>query len=264
MTELLDVLGLLMGGGAKVAPKLGATAARVSRDVHPLIQEQLYGRPFKDTERFIQPPRWEGMPFHHKVSSDVPEAARELGYDIPVFHSTNSSIPFNEFKIPERELGIHTGTPTAALTRGDRLGSSGIIPLLMRSQNPLVTHDMNIWTPSKMADHLYQRGWRDPLVKEAKGVKDRFFHPDYGPEDEDVLINQTLLTKRAEEYDNIQRGLAPQMRQLLQNKGYDSVKYNNGMEDPGSWSYMALNPNQLRVPWAKFDPSKVNSGNIWE
>jgi len=254
MTELLDVLSLL-AGGAKVAPKLGATAARVGHTLDPMVQKQLFKKPFtreikdinpqSDIElrdfSTVHPPSWNTMPQTWETSSQIPEAARNLGYDIPAFHSTGSKDPFNEFNLPSDELGIHAGTPKAAVSLSHHLNyrNENVIPLLLKAQNPLFSHDLGGWTPNTVANYLQKvKGWEDPLVKELAGKK--------------------YFNNPAEA-----NGYNKDLRSLITDRGYDSVKYLNTREDPGSYSYMVLNPNQLRVPWAKFDPSKVNSGNIF-
>ena len=49
---------------------------------------------------------------------------------------------------------------------------------------------------------------------------------------------------------------------FLASKGYDSIEYVNKVEDPGSISKIVFEPEQIRSPFAKFDPSKRKSGNI--
>ena len=49
---------------------------------------------------------------------------------------------------------------------------------------------------------------------------------------------------------------------FLASKGYDSIEYVNKVEDPGSISKIVIDPEQIRSPIAKFDPSKRKSGNI--
>tara|TARA_R110000796_G_scaffold132372_1_gene247824 strand:+ start:944 stop:1780 length:837 start_codon:yes stop_codon:yes gene_type:complete len=49
---------------------------------------------------------------------------------------------------------------------------------------------------------------------------------------------------------------------FLASKGYDSIEYLNKVEDPGSISKIVFEPEQIRSPFAKFDPSKRKSGNI--
>jgi hypothetical protein len=49
---------------------------------------------------------------------------------------------------------------------------------------------------------------------------------------------------------------------FLASKGYDSIEYVNKVEDPGSISKIVFEPEQIRSPFAKFDPTKRKSGNI--
>ena len=49
---------------------------------------------------------------------------------------------------------------------------------------------------------------------------------------------------------------------FLDSKGYDSIEYVNKVEDPGSISKIVFEPEQIRSPFAKFDPRKRKSRNI--
>ena len=49
---------------------------------------------------------------------------------------------------------------------------------------------------------------------------------------------------------------------FLASKGYDSIEYVNKVEDPGSISKIVFEPEQIRSPFAEYDPSKRKSGNI--
>lgn len=49
---------------------------------------------------------------------------------------------------------------------------------------------------------------------------------------------------------------------VLKERGFDSMHYRNNQEDAGSISYIITRPNQVRSIFAKFDPRKLDSGDI--
>ncbi len=57
-----------------------------------------------------------------------------------------------------------------------------------------------------------------------------------------------------------------QARQLMADKllaeGHDVVPYINTVEDPGSVSYLVLDPSRLRSMFAQFDPQKLRSRDL--
>jgi hypothetical protein len=134
------------------------------------------------------------------------------------------------------QIGTHIGTSPAA---NDIMKDAGpksmrrIYPLKARIENPLDLPDIPYWGPAEIAGAL----------------KD---HP--------AFVSET------QQLGNIANMPAPErikaLRQLIESKGYDGIRYVNKVEDPGSTSYITWNPRQLRSPWANFDPAQAQSGNL--
>ncbi len=53
-----------------------------------------------------------------------------------------------------------------------------------------------------------------------------------------------------------------ELRQMIKAEGYDSVKYRNEIEGDRDYSYIALDPSQIRSVSAKFDPEQKESADI--
>jgi hypothetical protein len=182
----------------------------------------------------------EGVPDY--LPTPIPERATAAGFNVPLAHGTKAS-PFTEFKLPEElkrfgtpsaEIGIHAGSPKAANKFGgaylSSYDSNRIYPLVMRAQNPLETGDLGNWGPRNIAGYLEN-------------------HPEFGSDEiSKALGGQDPADIRGEgAVEQIQA-----LRDLIRSKGYDSIKYQNNVEDPGHTSYIALDPKQLRSPWAAF------------
>jgi hypothetical protein len=180
---------------------------------------------------------------HQGIPSNVPwkpsQRALEAGYNISVAHGTRTPHVFDEFKLPEElnavsEIGIHAGSPKATTHfTGSSIGgqydaSPRVYPLVMKAQNPLDLPDIGNWSSGKMYDAL-----------------SRYHGSKFTKEELDKA------------YDS---GDIKAFRDLIKSKGYDSIKYTNAQEDPGHTSYIALDPKQLRAPWAAF--KDLNSRNL--
>jgi hypothetical protein len=195
---------------------------------------------------------WEKEPTAppERVDRPLPAAneAFRKEFNIPGFHGTDKIIPtsegytsFKEFKNPEDlpaksyQLGIHFGTAQSAhdihglaTSEAPYSASTGahIFPLRARAHKPLELRDLGSWESYKVAPALIAKGFPEAEVHaaEAKGIKG--------------------------------------LRQYIESKGYDSVRYENDAEHPGSYSYIVWDPSRLRVPWANFDPKKKDFANL--
>ena len=162
-------------------------------------------------------------------------------FNIEGYHGTNpydykigKPRLFDEFNLTEHEVGVHFGTLKAAhdIKIVDESGEGAqegfsIYPLRARIRNPLALWDLGNWGVEKM---------RGALVASGK------------------------FSQR--EVDNAAELGIPGIRALLDRKGYDAIKYINTVEDVGSTSYMVWHPEQLRSPWADFDPFRKQSRNL--
>jgi hypothetical protein len=154
-------------------------------------------------------------------------------FNIDAYHGTDAATPFDEFRLPPDELGVHIGTVKAAhdiksIGSAELYSASNerIYPLKARIQNPLELEDKVTWYPDNIANQLREKGFPADEVNFAEKMG------------------------------------APGLRTYLQHKGYDGIKYVNKGEDPGSVSYVVWDPAQLRTPHAAFDPQKSQSRNL--
>lgn len=173
------------------------------------------------------------------------QKAKNLGYNLDVFHATRSTDPFTSFIIraglQSHELpGVHVGTLKAADDRarqyfggrdyGIKSGlanesqAASIIPLKAKVNNPFVKRDGSPHTESELRSKVKAfakknnlRGKYDPQIQFAK---------------------------------------------MLKSLGHDAVPYINSREDPGSISYIMLKPENLRSRYAAFDPSRADEPDL--
>jgi hypothetical protein len=52
------------------------------------------------------------------------------------------------------------------------------------------------------------------------------------------------------------------LQDRLEQEGYDSIRYPNHIEGRGEDSFLMLKPEQLRSPFAKFNPAKRGVNDI--
>jgi hypothetical protein len=191
-----------------------------------------------------------------EVTFGVPERAQQLGFNVPLVHGTrrepygNWTYPemyndfaaggglkkdFGQFELPADEIGTHFGSPRAA---GHFTGDYPVagtyprkFPVVIRAQNPLEMKDLGSWGPQKVLNELERLGFSRKEASQAM----------YTPGPKTRIEN---------------------LRDYIQSKGYDSIKYQNTVEDPGHTSYILMDPARARVPWAKFDPTKLADPNL--
>lgn len=132
---------------------------------------------------------------------------------------------------------------------GDR-----IFPLRARVANPMTLPDIGKWNDpfavlnklGKNPENLQQRELREAaqeILERTGGVNK------YGGI---VPLKQEAAME----------AWADTFPKILQKNGYDSVTYANSNEGTGKHSTMLLNANQVRMPWAKFDPRKMMAGDL--
>lgn len=161
--------------------------------------------------------------------------AEALGFNQPAYHGTSAKVPFEAFKLPEEEVGVHFGTKRAA---GDRIGvrpdeSADFVPLSampfrnylvnIKAQNPLALPDLGTWYLHRMVEGL-KKHTTIPLkeINAAESIGD--------------------------------------IRDLIHKHGYDSIAYVNEAEHPGSVSFVKMKPNEIRSPFAKY--KDLSSDNL--
>jgi hypothetical protein len=188
--------------------------------------------------------------------------ATEQGYNAFLHHGTRVPTIFDQFKLPDDEIGVHFGSPRAAQEiQGSTLDWSTaprVYPAAIVAQNPIRLDDIGEWSPGKLARNLIRNGLPQNEVNAAqwKGIA--------GIEDIDKA---SRLSAKDMEH-TVER--TQNLRSYLQNKGYDSIVYKNVVEDKGHDSYILFrespsSPGHVygaRLPWADFDPGKFTSANI--
>lgn len=185
----------------------------------------------------------------------MPEAAKAQGYNVAVHHGTRTSTIFDQFKLPDDEIGVHFGSPRAAQEiQGSSLNAQDaprVYPAAIVAQNPVRLPDLGTWEAPKVAR---------ALVRNA-GFSKEELAPVIGTDDINIGGKPSTLTSEQQ---------AQNLRQYLASKGHDSIVYKNSVEDKGHDSYILFresptSPGHVygaRLPWADFDPSKFTSASI--
>lgn len=208
----------------------------------------------------------------------VLEKAERLGLNLPVAHGTFHK--FDAFKLPEElstplgrrapEIGIHFGTVKAAherisvptapnqnfldyyhgltATAGPTTAREyNIIPTMIGAKKPLELGDLGSWGPDRMADGLESAGFQPGKINDALNVGNYAEFPG-------LSQMEKLQARETKQIQNL--------RKLIESEGYDSIKYKNNVEDPGSTSYIIWHPNRARSFYAKFDEALKHSAHL--
>lgn len=203
--------------------------------------------------------------------------AAEQGFTKDVYHGTRGN--FDEFDPARMDLGIHvahipetaenalnTGyiTKTAAITPGDPRINEKILPLKARMRKTIQLPDIGLWRSP--------HSWRTKLAggqinQEGELIKPYQLRQAVLSEISDPITAQALLDaamspKYKYQGPDTHAEWASDVRHILQQAGYDSIKYRNTIEGNGEMSSLLLYPNQVRSKFAAFDPAKGRSGNL--
>ena len=147
----------------------------------------------------------------------------------PVFHGTSQN--FSDFKLPEEAwddkwgLGIHFGTPEQAGEFAWAEGSS-VHPVYLRIHRPLRLPDMNEWNPEDVGMQLFDRR----VINRQQYEELRRLYLE--PEGLDYTACNVLL------------------RKFIEERGYDSVVYQNSYEENKGDSYIVWHPDQIKSAFA--------------
>lgn len=107
--------------------------------------------------------------------------------------------------------------------------------------------------------------------EEIEKAKEVYVHKGIDYSGKPYKRTQNFWKKGNFEFDGVPFGKADELYEggkkqwltdFLASKGYDSIEYVNKVEDPGSISKIVFEPEQIRSPFAEYDPSKRKSGNI--
>jgi hypothetical protein len=218
--------------------------------------------------------------------------AAEQGYTMPVYHGTRAE-DFTSFRppvtpvmknlnqqaqVPIGDFGIHvtprpetaesavahSGTPKFPPTPDDpNVYSEGarVMPLLARSKKALelpdigTWHDPNHWVYNLAGTETNQAGVSAKVpesltndwaaAQELYDIARKYQSPDYSRPT--FPFGNSQVDRVAFQQD---------IKDALQRRGYDTIKYSNWSEGQGEPSYLLLDPRQLRSKFAAFDPTK--------
>lgn len=209
---------------------------------HPLTSSMLKSKGYGPVD-------WQTIPREGGVQA-TPLAASILGRSENLVHGT--SINLNRWltpegggdalALPEDELGVHFGNPkqSAVFNTGGIYPDNAprSYPVVVQTNKPLRMNDLGSWHEDRILNELHKinDGKRDP--------GDAGMFPRNEVNDLDGM---------------------PAIRKYLNDKGYDSVVYQNSEEDPGHDSFIKFTPSPeepkfvtgVRSPFAAFDPSKI-------
>jgi hypothetical protein len=164
-------------------------------------------------------------------------------------------------KLPDDELGVHFGNPKQAqVFSGDWLSNQAQprqYPVVVSTNNPLELPDLGTWHLEDIAGALKKAN-----AGELRGKTGAERDPAH-PQSWTTISPETAGQFPPHEVDQIDS--IEGMRDYLQSKGYDSVKYVNKAEDTGHNSFIKFTPSPeapdfvtgVRSPFAAFDPSKI-------
>lgn len=243
------------GKGTNAADNYWSDVPNSEQDAHPAHFERAIewlkrqGDPSVKTGTGKEP----GLPEGFKFNLDLPDANLDYRdkFNTFGFHGTPRTAggkEFDELLNPNEEIGLHFGTNNAAHDimmgmnvegrhldkySGDRFENmKRIYPLMAQTRNPLEMRDLGSWGPDNIGRELERLGWDKAEVRAAKTA---------APASDPAARIQSL-------------------RKYIESKGYDSIKYVNQAEDPGSMSYITWKP--VRSPWAMFDPANADSRKL--
>jgi len=209
--------------------------------------------------------------------------ATEQGYVQDVYHGTLDD--FSEFDPSEVDIGVHVGSSEQATNRlldigeGNNLYSLGtvgqgigrlkgrfdqgsqVMPLKARMTKTLELSDVGEWRNSfNVIDELIENPQfkhKLPELRELRKWAEEEARPwrnEYGDSTWDTSPDN--------------REALDALNRMIRNEGFDSIKYlnrheNNLIRSQGDpYSYIILDPKDLRSPNAKFDPAKAGSADL--
>lgn len=160
-------------------------------------------------------------------------------------------------KVAHNAIGATQLLPHEPVERGKYASADRLFKLKARIANPIELPDYGRWNdPYKVAQYS-QKIWGRPRNQ----VEDQIFQ-----EANDIIRKHgggsrtgTILPSH---FERVMEDWNTRFPEILQENGHDSVKYVNKIEGHGKHSTMLLEPNQVRMPWARFDPRKLLAGDL--
>ena len=164
-------------------------------------------------------------------------------------------------KLPDDELGVHFGNPKQAqVFSGDWLSREAQprqYPVVVSTNNPLELPDLGTWHLEDVTQALKKANTGE-LRGRAGYERQPNNHAQFMPISPETVGQ--FPPHELNQIDSIEG-----MRDYLQSKGYNSIKYVNKAEDSGANSFIKFTPSPeapnfvtgVRSPFAAFDPSKI-------
>ena len=206
-------------------------------------------------------------------------------FDPETYYHGSTKTDIEEFKGGEEFM--HFGSPKAAQQRlehkrfTNNSSTGAIYPVKLRATKPLLLKEQKFiggfykWDPwnieriwERIASDIGIAGVTPPSKKKKLIAKEKYY---ISLEELNTAKEDGKFWKENFEFDGVPFGKADELYEggkkqwlidFLESKGYDSIEYVNRNEDPGSISKIVFKPEQVRSKFAKFDPSKRQSGKI--
>lgn len=195
----------------------------------------------------------------------VDEAAKIAGYNIdPVYHGTRAFKfeAFDNFGTQSNDIGFHFGTKQAAKDRIEATTSAltandgRIYKVFLKGKSLRLDEQGTIMSTSVgwPIDHILRQIFEGDTRSDNKGA-DHVIPPEF-ESDADAYFDGELTTEMV--YDGQLMEVDPYdvltvaeqtewMDAYLKSKGYDSIVYENKVEDSGNDSYIVFNPNNIKL-----------------
>ena len=208
----------------------------------------------------------------------VDETAKVMGYTTKAAHSTNSPV-FHSFNTSG--LAAHFGTMEAATDRADKLrdfservvgrkhNEARVMSVALKIRNPIYMPDLASLTQTERGDFVNieeaRNEWLEGLDEDQRDEYENGGEVEGEPrvaawESEtdfsEWLLRNDMIT--SDEFWDVQYD-SEKAVQLLIEKGYDGIVYENAVEAPGSESYIVFSPSQVKSvdPVVKDDAGDV-------
>ncbi len=186
--------------------------------------------------------------------------AEAQGFTTPVYHGTRHD--FREFDPAISDLGVHvTPHPETAATAitgynlpGYHNTGARIMPLQARMNKTLSLRDVGLWTNPDNWVRTYGNTESVNMVGKPTEMIPNLENLTNDPEAIKAIYDEAM--KYYGKYEHAPNFPAD-VRNILQQRGYDSVEYPNFIEGSGEPSYMLLDPRNIRSKFAAFDPAKL-------
>jgi len=163
------------------------------------------------------------------------QRAKEQGYNLDVFHGTNTEFP--EFDPYLSDIGVHVGTAEQATNRlkdlSDRFNSgarftgnyeegANIMRLKAKINNPLVMEDVGDWKDANQV--LAGLRGNKAFARDASKIEDMY-------QEANEIAEQYQYGDELWRDSPENREFLDEIRDMIKEKGYDSVKYLNQVEN---------------------------------